>query len=54
MFTEAAIQAINEVALAYYLMTPWDPPEDRLYPILDSLLAEPKYAAARDSYRDQS
>ncbi|HLF28403.1 MAG TPA: FAD-dependent oxidoreductase [Anaerolineae bacterium] len=36
--TEAAINAINRVALDYYLMKPWDPPEERLYPILQDLL----------------
>ena len=36
--TDAAIQAINEVDLDYYLMKPWDPPEDMLYPVLDDLL----------------
>lgn len=36
--TEAAIQAINRVALDYYLMKPWDPPEERLYPVLSDLL----------------
>jgi len=36
--TEAAIQAINEVDLDYYLMKPWDPPEDTLYPVLDEML----------------
>ena len=36
--TEAAIKAINDVRLDYYLMKPWDPPEDRLYPVLDDLL----------------
>ncbi len=38
--TEAAIAAINEVGLHHYLMKPWDPPEQRLYPVLDDLLAE--------------
>ena len=38
--TSAAISAINEVALHHYLMKPWDPPEQRLYPVLDDLLAE--------------
>lgn len=38
--TEAAIQAINKTGLDYYLMKPWDPPEERLYPVLDELLAE--------------
>jgi thioredoxin reductase (NADPH) len=38
--TEAAISSINKVGLDYYLLKPWDPPEERLYPILDDLLAE--------------
>lgn len=37
--TEAAISSINKVGLDYYLLKPWDPPEERLYPILDDLLA---------------
>jgi thioredoxin reductase (NADPH) len=36
--TEAAIKAINEVKLDYYLMKPWDPPDQNLYPVLDDLL----------------
>ena len=36
--TNAAIQAINEVRLDYYLIKPWDPPEEKLYPVLDDLL----------------
>ncbi len=36
--TDAAIRAINEVRLDYYLMKPWDPPEERLYPVLTDLL----------------
>jgi len=36
--TQAAIDAINRVALDHYLMKPWDPPEDLLYPVLDDLL----------------
>ncbi|MDN4481925.1 FAD-dependent oxidoreductase [Demequina lignilytica] len=36
--TNAAIASINEVALDYYLMKPWDPPEEQLYPVLDDLL----------------
>jgi thioredoxin reductase (NADPH) len=36
--TEAAIRAINQVDLHYYLQKPWDPPEERLYPVLDDLL----------------
>ena len=38
--TEAAIQAINEVDLDHYLMKPWDPPEDNLYPVIDDMLAD--------------
>ena len=38
--TEAAIKAINEIRLDYYLMKPWDPPEERLYPVLDDLLGD--------------
>ncbi len=36
--TEAAIRAINEVRLDHYLMKPWDPPEQHLYPVLTDLL----------------
>lgn len=36
--TDAAIRAINDVRLDYYLVKPWDPPEQRLYPVLDDLL----------------
>jgi thioredoxin reductase (NADPH) len=36
--TDAAIQAINSARLDYYLLKPWDPPEERLYPVLDDLL----------------
>ena len=38
--TEAAISSINEVGLDYYLMKPWHPPEERLYPILDELIED--------------
>ena len=38
--TEAAIASINEVGLDYYLMKPWHPPEERLYPVLDELLED--------------
>ena len=38
--TQAAIESINEVRLDYYLMKPWHPPEERLYPILDELLED--------------
>lgn len=38
--TDSAIRAINEAQLDYYLMKPWDPPEERLYPVLNDLLEE--------------
>lgn len=38
--TQAAIDSINEVGLDYYLMKPWHPPEEKLYPILDELLED--------------
>ncbi len=38
--TEAAIASINTIGLNYYLMKPWDPPENNLYPVLDDLLGE--------------
>jgi thioredoxin reductase (NADPH) len=36
--TQAAIDSINSIGLDYYLMKPWDPPEQHLYPVLDDLL----------------
>ncbi len=38
--TEAAIKAINDVQLDYYLLKPWDPPGEKLYPVIDDLLEE--------------
>jgi len=38
--TDAAITSINALGLDYYLMKPWDPPEERLYPVLDDLLSD--------------
>jgi thioredoxin reductase (NADPH) len=38
--TDVAIKAINEIGLDYYLLKPWDPPEDRLYPVIDDLLGD--------------
>ena len=38
--TEAAIASINKVGLDYYLMKPWDPPDQNLYPVLDDLLSD--------------
>jgi thioredoxin reductase (NADPH) len=36
--TDAAIEAINVVDLDHYLLKPWDPPEEKLYPVVDSLV----------------
>lgn len=36
--TDVAIAAINDIGLDYYLLKPWDPPDERLYPIVDDLL----------------
>jgi thioredoxin reductase (NADPH) len=51
--TEVAIRAINEVGLDQYLMKPWHPPEERLYPALDDLLGdwEASSLAAVDAVR---
>src|SRR5437763_12475967 len=38
--TDAAIRAINEAKIHHYLLKPWDPPEDHLYPVLDDLLED--------------
>ncbi|WP_019508241.1 response regulator [Pleurocapsa sp. PCC 7319] len=38
--TDAAIRAINTARLDYYLLKPWDPPEEKLYPVLDDLLED--------------
>src|SRR5580692_1353498 len=38
--TEAAIQAINSAKIHYYLNKPWDPPEEKLYPVLSDLLED--------------
>jgi thioredoxin reductase (NADPH) len=38
--TDAAIRAINHARLDYYLLKPWDPPEEKLYPILGDLLED--------------
>jgi thioredoxin reductase (NADPH) len=38
--TDAAITAINDVSLDHYIVKPWDPPEEHLYPVVDELLEE--------------
>ncbi|WP_406046241.1 FAD-dependent oxidoreductase [Micromonospora sp. NBC_00898] len=45
--TDAAIEAINVVDLDYYLLKPWHPPEEKLYPVLDTLLEA--WAASPDA-----
>ena len=47
--TETAIAAINRAGIDHYLLKPWDPPEDRLYPVLDRLLEDWR-AHARPTY----
>jgi thioredoxin reductase (NADPH) len=38
--TDVAIKAINDIGLDYYLVKPWDPPAERLYPVIDDLLGD--------------
>src|SRR3954447_9182942 len=38
--TDVAIRAIHDIGLDYYLFKPWDPPEERLYPVVDDLLGD--------------
>jgi len=38
--TQVAIKAINDIGLDYYLLKPWDPPDERLYPVIDDLLGD--------------
>jgi thioredoxin reductase (NADPH) len=47
--TDVAIKAINDIELDYYMLKPWDPPEDKLYPVVDDLLGD-----WRGSHRDDS
>jgi thioredoxin reductase (NADPH) len=47
--TEAAISAINEVALDYYLLKPWDPPEEQLFPVVEDLLTTWEAGAALEA-----
>jgi thioredoxin reductase (NADPH) len=47
--TDVAIKAINDIGLDYYLLKPWDPPDEKLYPVFDDLLSE-----WRDSHRDET
>ena len=47
--TETAITAINTIGLDHYLLKPWDPPSERLYPVLDDLLSD-WFARARPAF----
>ena len=47
--TDAAIRAINSTQIDYYLLKPWDPPEVRLYPVLNDLLDD-WYASFRPAF----
>ena len=38
--TDVAIKAINDIGLDHYLMKPWAPPEERLFPVIDDLLGD--------------
>ncbi|WP_433159775.1 FAD-dependent oxidoreductase [Kribbella sp. CA-247076] len=42
--TDVAIRAINDIGLDYYLLKPWDPPEDQLFPVVDDLLGDWRHA----------
>jgi thioredoxin reductase (NADPH) len=46
--TDAAIQAINVVDVDHYLLKPWDPPEEKLYPVVDALLETYKALGERE------
>lgn len=50
--TDAAIAAINVVDVDHYLLKPWDPPEEKLYPVVDAMLAA--YADAPDVEVDET
>jgi thioredoxin reductase (NADPH) len=47
--TEAAIAAINDVDLDYYLLKPWDPPEEELFPVVEDLLGTWEAGAALEA-----
>jgi thioredoxin reductase (NADPH) len=47
--TDVAIKAINDIGLDHYLLKPWDPPAERLYPIVDELLDDWRRANPDDS-----
>jgi thioredoxin reductase (NADPH) len=47
--TDAAIQAINDVSLDYYLLKPWDPPEEQLFPVVEDTLTGWEAGAALEA-----
>jgi len=47
--TDVAIKAINDIGLDYYLLKPWDPPAERLYPVIDDLLGDWQQAHPQDT-----
>ena len=47
--TDVAIKAINDIGLDYYLLKPWDPPAERLYPVVDDLLGDWQRAHPQES-----
>jgi thioredoxin reductase (NADPH) len=47
--TDVAIKAINDIGLDYYLLKPWDPPAERLYPVIDDLLGDWQQANPQDT-----
>jgi len=47
--TDVAIKAINDIGLDHYLLKPWDPPDEKLYPVFDDLLSD-----WREGHRDET
>ncbi|MGH3504648.1 MAG: FAD-dependent oxidoreductase [Nocardioidaceae bacterium] len=47
--TDVAIKAINDIGLDYYLVKPWEPPVERLYPVIDDLLGDWQRAHPQDT-----
>ena len=52
--TDAAISAINVVDLDHYLLKPWDPPEEKLYPVLDDQLGPRTCASSSPATRSRT
>ena len=52
--TSAAIAAINVVDVDHYLLKPWEPPEEKLYPVVDDLLAAWQREGRRPEHRSRS